>query len=222
MLRIISKFLAYIILSVVVVGSCVLFYRNADFTVKQCDIVGCKYGNYLNEKKKMHEFAGRNLLFIREKDVCSAFASNVWINSVKVYKKVPNKLVVQVVEKVPVVIWRNKSEIKLLDCNNNAIEHKNLQDFAHLPIFSGKIEEFRKIWLVLEKYPAILERLLYIESVGDRRYNMCIAPNIIIKLPEKNIEKALKAIYSCDYGNIRKDISIIDCRVDDKIIVRRK
>jgi cell division protein FtsQ len=60
-----------------------------------------------------------------------------------------------------------------------------------------------------------------VSLVGDRRWDIRFHNNILVKLPEKNIDKAWKRLEKI-YNNydLMENISIIDLRIENKTFLK--
>lgn len=193
-----------------------------DFSLRSYEIVGIGNGNYSEQHTYMNGLLGSNIFAVKRSSLEAIFRRNGWVGNVHVRRKIPDQLLIHVHERVPVAIWKNGEQLCLIDAKNNIIRTDNIKKFAHLPIISGELSHFGEIWRELEQYPTLVQKMLYIERVHNRRWNICVSPHVIIKLPENGFEKALQVLCDGGYGIVRDDVSVIDCRVPGKVVVRKK
>ena len=122
-------------------------------------------------------------------------------------------------EKKPFAIWWNDNVPWLIDEDGNEIlKIKSLEQYNNLIIIFGKnIRKNLKNFLDVIGTCSLYKYVVSIHHVGNRRWDMYLDNNIVVKLPEQNIaaalEKAEKVLKSLKYQN---KIDILDLRLYPK------
>lgn len=222
--------IVYMICRYTVMATCCFFVcwsiffvcAKMDFSMRSYEIIGVNDGDYCEQHTYLKSLLGSNIFALKRFEVEEKFRSNGWVADVYMRRKLPSQLLIHVRERLPVAIWKNDESLSLIDAKNNIIRTNNLKKFAHLPIISGDLERFDEVWSGFELYPALVQKIIYLERVHNRRWNICVLPNVIIKLPEAGFAKALRVLYNSGYGIVREDVSMIDCRVPGKVVVRKR
>ena len=127
-------------------------------------------------------------------------------------------------EKKPLGIWWNDDIPYLIDENGDEIlKIKNLEEYHNLVIIFGanvnkKLKDFLDI---IRKY-SLYQNVISMHYVGNRRWDVYLHNNVIVKLPEQNVTVALvkaeKVLKSLKYQN---KIDILDLRLYPKKVFLR-
>lgn len=149
-----------------------------------------------------------------------------WIKSVIVQRQLPQTVVVRISERIPIAIWQFNRKLYLVDKEGKAMENDGMSDTSHLPIIAGvgAEKEAANLLFCLEKFPKIRKQLVFAIMVGTRRWDLIINKNVRVKLPEVGIIRSLKTLEELPNtdGFLKEDISVIDLRMMDRIILTRK
>ncbi len=172
----------------------------------------------LNVKKDMPIFAV---------DISSAqksIADISWIKEVTISRRLPDIIFVGIKERKPVALWQEHKKLKLIDVEGKILATKNLEKWKELPLVVGKgsREHIKELVIMLEAEPIIAAKVASASRVGKRRWDLHLNKGLIIKLPEKDKEFALRRLSRLQQEKniLAKDISIIDLRSPEKMIVK--
>ncbi len=155
-----------------------------------------------------------------------------WVHSALVERRFPETLYIRLSEKYPLARWQHQKKIDLIDERGSIISlPKNKEassslpfEFTSLPLFVGEgAEKKGPIFLkILEKYPLLLSRMTAATLVNERRWNVYLDKSLEIKLPEEQIDQALKVLSSLNNQGILSNVLLkgVDLRYLPKIIVR--
>ena len=149
----------------------------------------------------------------------SVESSNVRINDSGV-------LLVEVIERKPVAVYREQDELSLIDIKGYKITNIfSRSDRKDLPLIVGtegnyQIKEALEIYQLLSENTNEIRGLI---RIGKRRWDIIFKNNKRIKLPEKNPKRLLKKFLSSDKSYLisSNNFSIIDLRFTNKIILRK-
>ena len=94
-------------------------------------------------KKLLGQIYGKNLIFIKNKEIEKALIQNSFIEGFNVKKKYPNKLQIKIYEKKPIAILINEKNKFYLSEKIDLIEYRNLKNFQNLPNVFGNEREFK-------------------------------------------------------------------------------
>ena len=149
----------------------------------------------------------------------SVESSNVRINDSGV-------LLVEVIERKPVAVYREQDELSLIDIKGYKINNiYSRSDRKDLPLIVG-IEGNYQVKEALEIYQLLSVNINEIRGlirIGKRRWDIIFKNNKRIKLPEKNPKRLLRKFLSSDKSYLisSNNFSIIDLRFTNKIILRK-
>ena len=149
----------------------------------------------------------------------SVESSNVRINDSGV-------LLVEVIERKPVAVYRENDDLALIDLKgykiNNIFSRSDRKD---LPLIVGtegnyQVKEALEIYQLLSIY---LNEIRGLIRIGERRWDIIFKNNKRIKLSEKYPKRSLRNFLSSDKSYLisSNDFVIIDLRFTNKIILRR-
>lgn len=148
-----------------------------------------------------------------------------WIRSAMVQRILPDKIYVRVSERVPIAILQCKHKLHLIDTDGKILDYDGIGNFENLPIIVGEKSEKETSYLLncLEKFPKIRKQLVFAVWVGKRRWNIKLNRGIMVKLPEKNLDKALTILdeISDDNGFFNSDIAELDMRLLDRVVINK-
>ena len=149
----------------------------------------------------------------------SVESSNVRINDSGV-------LLVEVIERKPVAVYRDNDDLALIDLKgykiNNIFSRNDRKD---LPLIVGtggnhEVKEALEIYQLLSIY---LNEIRGLIRIGERRWDIIFKNNKRIKLSEKYPKRSLRKFLSSDKSYLisSNDFVIIDLRFTNKIILRK-
>ena len=84
------------------------------FSIKQIEIVGIKNSNRIDIEKKLYKLREKNLIFLKSKDFTEDIKDINFINSLKVKKLYPNKVLITIIEDKPLGIYSREDGEKYL------------------------------------------------------------------------------------------------------------
>lgn len=128
---------------------------------------------------------------------------------------------IKVIEREPFAVWWNQNLPLLIDDEGNEIlKISDLKKYkSHIIIFGQNFHSKLKKFNRLFKQFSLYKEVKSLHYIGNRRWDIYTENNVVIKLPEKNIDIALKksedVLNSFKY---RDRIAIIDLRLYPKKI----
>ena len=147
-----------------------------------------------------------------------------WVEKAFVQRKLPDTVYINIREKVPVAIWKEKDALKVIDQNGTLIADRDLLRFKDFMIVSGANAPKHAPELVtrLQSEQALWPMIESAEWVGDRRWNVSLKNGVVLKLPEKDTSYAIRRLVDAQKSDsiLDKDIKMIDLRQSDRMIVR--
>lgn len=156
----------------------------------------------------------------------ATLAENPWIKSVKIQRKLPDKIIVELEERTPVALWQHQGEVAIIDIEGQVLTRQNLGKFQELPIITGKNarDHVRDITAIMAQEPDISQRLDAAIRIGQRRWNLKLQNGMEIRLPEQDTELAIAQLIK-EHENFQvldQNFTSIDLRNSDKIVYKAK
>jgi cell division protein FtsQ len=148
-----------------------------------------------------------------------------WVTSAVVERRLPGTLRVTLTEAEPLALWQKKGDFYLVSDTGDVLAVKDVARFGKLPVIIGDAAPLRAgdLFAMLALEPELEKRVTAAVLVGNRRWNLRLDNGIDIKLPEVASEAAWQKFAALERQHhlLDKDISIIDLRQGDKLVVRQ-
>ncbi|SNY94366.1 cell division protein FtsQ [Cohaesibacter sp. ES.047] len=147
-----------------------------------------------------------------------------WISKASVQKLYPNKIQVSIKEQEPFALWQRGNLISLISYDGSILSDRIDPEFSGLPLVVGNGAQRKAAHLfeVLAQYPSLARKTRAVVYVSERRWDLYFKNGVQAKLPEVDVEDSLDKLLAFDEdGSLsRKDITIVDMRLSDRIFVR--
>ena len=210
----------FFILSTIMSQGLLLFFKN-NFLLKKIEI-NTNSSLIKNQIKLNTEYMiNNNIFFLDENKILKKLDNLNFLENIKIQKNYPatlkitaNKtklLAVTYLDQKKYFIGNNEKFISAMQLNNN----------YELPIIFGKflISDFLKLRKLLSKNNIDQDKIIKYYFHKNKRWDLYFKNNIIIKLPNKSIIKAIKLYKNFIDNNEIKPNSIIDLRVNNRLIL---
>jgi cell division protein FtsQ len=197
------------LLTMVVVAAAILAFRlpqlaglaigegigEAGFTLKRVEITGAQ---------RVSRLAIYNVAFDQDSmampliDLSATRARLMrfgWIREARVSRRLPDTLVVHVIEREPAAIWQNNQQLSLIDSEGVVLEPVRLDAMPDLPLLIGPAANRHVAGLaaLLETVPRLRSQVAGANWVGRRRWDIRFQSGELLALPEGD-EAARRAI----------------------------
>lgn len=167
---------------------------------------------------------GDPILFVDPEEARQRLEALGWVRQAQVERRLPNTLIVRLQERKALAIWQRGGSFDLIDQDGAVIGTDGLSRYGHLLVVVGEGAEREAAHLIglLEQEPALRNRLEAAVRVGERRWNLRFKGGIDVRLPELDVEGAVKRLAELDrqYDLIGADIRLIDLRQKDRMVVQ--
>lgn len=148
-----------------------------------------------------------------------------WIGQASIERLLPDTLVLHVIERRPLALWQYMGELAVIDESGGVIVRENVEPFGHLLVVVGEDAPKHAADLVrmLESQPDLMEMVEVAVRVGGRRWNLRMAGNISVRLPEEDPVGAWRRLaeYQHRHGLLSDNITMLDLRLPDRLTVRK-
>lgn len=159
-------------------------------------------------------------------DAQKAQARLEWLRSVRsatVRKVYPNRVIVSIVEKTPVLRWRIGSTTWLLDERGDKIG-TDIASYTELPLVIGQgaADDAVPMVRLLARHEKVGDGLAALSRIGDRRWDLIYRNGLRVQLPETGVAQALDRldIYQAQYQLLDRDVTQIDLRVPGMVTLK--
>lgn len=185
---------------------------------------------YVSEEEVLAMLDARagQLLFDFDADAARARIESLpWVKTARVMRLLPDRLHVDLVERVPFSLWQINGEFRLIDREGVALttlDNDSIGPFFHLPHVVGEGANLHAAELLaaLEQAPVLKSRLRAANRIGDRRWDLRLDNGIDIRLPDTDVARAIRDVAALDSEHrlLARRISMIDLRQPDVLIIR--
>ena len=167
---------------------------------------------------------GENIFFLKKKILLEKLNKLNFIESIKIEKKYPSTINIKTKLTNLIAITYIDQKKYFVGSNGNYILEKNISNKKRLPIIFGKFnpEDFillQKKILNQKIDPNLIIKYYYHKN---KRWDLYFKNNIVIQLPNNNIDKALKLYKNFELNYEISTNSIIDLRIQNRLIFRNE
>ena len=195
-----------------------------NYNLKKIEVIGLTNLNKDEILIFFNKFIDNSIFLVPVKEISNEIKKNKWIKEVNIRNDYKNTLKVNIKEETPVGIYENNNQKILFSKNLVVLEilGKN-HDYKNLISFYGENSIINSKYLISNIDQDIKEMIQSLIFVENRRWNIKLKNKITLKLPEKNLEAAIKN-YKKIYSNLSnkdlKDIENIDLRIPNQAIIK--
>jgi cell division protein FtsQ len=149
-----------------------------------------------------------------------------WVKDARVLRRLPDTLVIDIVERTPAALWQNKGQLALIDAEGVVLDRVPIDRMPDLPLLIGPGANRQSLALrkLMEGVPTLQPQLTSATWVGGRRWDLNFASGETLALPEGEAaaSKAIKDFARLDKqtGLLGRGILRFDLRIPGKMIAR--
>jgi cell division protein FtsQ len=149
-----------------------------------------------------------------------------WVEEARVSRRLPDTLVVDIVERRPAAIWQHNQQLTLIDRTGVPLEPVRLEAMPDLPLVIGPAANRHASALnsLVAAAPHLKPQLAGASWIGGRRWDLRFQSGEVLALPEgqETAEKALVQFARMDKMTqlLGRGLVRFDMRIPGKFIVR--
>ena len=149
-----------------------------------------------------------------------------WVKDARVSRRLPDTLVIDIVERQPAALWQDDKRLSLIDSEGVVLDKVKVTEMPDLPLLvgPGANARSRELETLLAEAPNLRPQLESAAWVSRRRWDLNFQTGETVALPEGSAEarKALAKFARLDKsaGLLGRGILRFDLRVPGKMIVR--
>jgi cell division protein FtsQ len=150
-----------------------------------------------------------------------------WVEDAVVERRLPDRLVVSLIERAPFAVWQDHRHFRLIDRNGETMGEQDVGRAAaelSLPLVvgPGAPEAATELFDEMKPYPDIRKRLVGAVRVGQERWNLVLKSGATVLLPGEDQDAALDrlAVLQSRMKLLDRPVQIIDLRLSDRVVVR--
>ena len=132
---------------------------------------------------------------------------------------------VEVVERVPVVVWRDADGLSLLDGEGHRVAGlETRKDRSDLPLIVGAGAEDHVIEAldIIDAAEPVASRLRGLRRVGERRWDLVLDRDQVVMLPEDDALTAMERVMALNHAQdlLARDLAVVDFRNPRRPVLR--
>ncbi|ABD25582.1 cell division protein FtsQ [Novosphingobium aromaticivorans DSM 12444] len=199
---------------------------DAGFKVSHLEVRGV---NRMNEAKIYERILGQNDRAMTTLDLAALrdeLNQLPWVKDARVSRKLPDTLVIDIVERTPHAVLRKPDRMVLIDDTGVELESVRADRAKGMLVLSGmgvgqRVEDLTRL---LDAAPALKPQVSEAEWVGNRRWNLTFKTGQVLALPEgdETAASALLSFARMDGVNrlLGGKVAAFDMRAPDRIYMR--
>jgi cell division protein FtsQ len=149
-----------------------------------------------------------------------------WVKDARVSRRLPDTLVIDIVERKPAALWQNQGQLALIDGDGVVLDHVPVDKMPDLPLLigPGANAQEQQLSRLMAAVPTLKPQLTSATWVGGRRWDLNFQSGETVALPEGD-EAAMAALSKFarvdkQSGLLGRGIVRFDLRIPGKMIVR--
>jgi len=149
-----------------------------------------------------------------------------WVKDARVSRRLPDTLVIDIVERKPAALWQDQAKLSLIDAEGVVLDRVPISAMPDLPLLigAGANRQSRNLEALLNDVPTLAPQLESASWVGKRRWDLNFQSGETVALPEgqQAAKDALAKFARLDKssGLLGRGIVRIDLRIPGKMVVR--
>lgn len=199
---------------------------DAGFEVRHVEISGTHHLGRMPVYGAALDGATNSMLLVDLPAARARLLALPWVADASVGRRLPDTLIVDIVERRPVALWQYHQRLAVIDRTGQPLATAGLERFGKLPLVVGPGANRRagEILARLDRHPDLAANVDAALLVGGRRWDLKLHSGETMALPEGDAatERALVqfAILDKSRGLLAKGFTRFDLRTPDKMTVR--
>ena len=109
-----------------------------------------------------------------------------WVKDARVSRRLPDTLVIDIVERTPTALWQNREQLSLIDGEGVVLDRVPISKMPDLPLVIGPNANAHAGQLkgLLNDVPALQAQLASATWIGGRRWDLAFQSGEVVQLPE--------------------------------------
>ncbi|MES2097774.1 MAG: cell division protein FtsQ/DivIB [Pseudomonadota bacterium] len=190
----------------------------AGYRVEQIEVRGAKRMDAMTVYAVALDQKSRAMPLVDLNAVRDRLLQYGWVQDAHVSRRLPDTLLIRIVERTPAAIWQNQGTLSLIDRDGVYLEPVSADAMPDLPLVIGPGADRQEpsYQLLMTAAPALKPKVQAATWVGNRRWDLLFDTGEVLKLPEGDEEaaKALRAFAEKDgtIGLLGKNWAQFDLR----------
>jgi cell division protein FtsQ len=149
-----------------------------------------------------------------------------WVKDARVSRRLPDTLVIDIVERTPAALWQSQGQLALIDADGVVLDRVPVDKMPDLPLLigPGANAEEQQLSRLMAAVPTLKPQLASATWVGGRRWDLNFQSGETVALPEGEDEARTALVKFAQHdksdGLLGRGIVRFDLRIPGKMIVR--
>jgi cell division protein FtsQ len=202
--------------------------KEVGLTISSIDVFGFQRTTAQEIREVIAVEPGDAFISFDVRDLKTRIETLPWIKSAMVERRVPDQLIIVVVERTPFAIWQVDGAHWLIDDDGVPVTDRFLADFDHLPfvVGQGAPDAAGGLYNIVFENPEYAERLTAAIRVGFRRWDLEFDNGMRLRLPENSEDFGPKDAWKKfvemqeNYRVLEREIRVVDMRLKDRVGIK--
>lgn len=170
---------------------------NAGYTVRHVDVHGTDRLNEARVYEKAMALDDLSMPLVNLQELRSELLSLEWVADARIARQLPNRLVIDIVEREPHAVLRRGERLLLIDPTGVVLEDISAEAAQEYLMISGEggQSQVEALTRLLDAAPALQPQVKAAEWIGNRRWDLTFASGQRLFLPD-GAERAAAALIS--------------------------
>ena len=198
----------------------------AGFTVKRVDVVGIHHMDSAPVYRIALDQRSMAMPLVDVDDIRQQLLKFGWVKDARVSRRLPDTLVIDIVERKPAALWQSRDQLNLIDAEGVVLDRVPIHKMPDLPLLlgDGANRHAQEIDRLMDSVPTLGPQLASASWVGGRRWDLNFQSGETVALPEGEdaARVALAKFAKADKSNglLGRGVLRFDLRIPGKMIVR--
>ena len=168
----------------------------AGFEVKRVEVTGVNRVDELKVYEITLAQKNRAMPLVDVDQIRADLLEYGWIKEARVSRRLPDTLVVEIIEREPSAVWKDGNKLALIDAQGIVLDKIAPSVAPDLPMVSGPEANTQVVRLaaLLDEAPALRPMIIGAAWVGKRRWNLTFKSGETLALPEGEAAAAVALV----------------------------
>ena len=160
---------------------------NAGFRVKRVDVTGIRNMDSAPVYEIALDQKTMAMPLVDVHDIRRQLLRYGWVKDARVSRRLPDTLVVDIVERTPAALWQDRSRLALIDSEGVVLDRVPVDQMPDLPLLIGPGANLRgdELGRLIAAVPTLKPQLVSASWVGNRRWDLKFQSGETVALPER-------------------------------------
>lgn len=171
----------------------------------------------------IQQWRAKPMLAFSIQDIRTAIKALTWVKEATIQRVWPFTLHIKLIEFEPLATWHHQGKLLWVDRDGHVICPADAS-MPQLPVISGQDAPYHIATFLtqVQSYPTLWSHVTAFSHIRKRRWNMMVGHTMLVKLPQDNVDKALKKLDEwLASGKVHpSQIIMLDLRMGDKYVIQ--